>query len=466
MKHPHIAVIDIGKTNAKVALVHANTLSERDVVTQPNIVRPGPPYSHYDVESLWAFICEALADFHDRHGIGAISITTHGASGALIAADGTLAAPILDYEHHGPHSRAVAYDELRPPFSETGSPRLLMGLNLGAQIDWQFDQDPGLRDRTECVVALPQYWAHRLTGVLASDLSSLGCHTDLWNPYEGKYSSLVDRLGLSGKMAPARRPTDVLGHILPVIARRTGLDPQTPVACGIHDSNASLLPHINQQSGPFSVVSSGTWVIVMTVGGRAVQLDPARDTLVNVNALGEPIFSARFMGGREFEILMQGRAAECEDAALQEVAAHGPFLMPAQVRESGPFQGWQPQWIGEEPPLGSSGRTAAVSFYLAMMTAECLALTGHTGVILVEGPLSTNSAYCRMLAAATDCRVRAYQSATGTSLGAALLVVGQADAVQPEQVAHDVCPKDQGPFVRFVTTWRQELAQRQAGPGN
>ena len=42
----HIAVIDIGKTNAKLALVDLSTLTEMAVVTRPNIVQPGPPYPH------------------------------------------------------------------------------------------------------------------------------------------------------------------------------------------------------------------------------------------------------------------------------------------------------------------------------------------------------------------------------------------------------------------------------------
>ena len=40
-------------------------------------------------------------------------------------------------------------------------------------------------------------------------------------------------------------------------------------------------------------------MIVMALGGRAVTLDADRDVLVNVNALGGPVPSARFMGGRE-----------------------------------------------------------------------------------------------------------------------------------------------------------------------
>ena len=37
----------------------------------------------------------------------------------------------------------------------------------------------------------PQYWSWRLTGNLSSEISSIGCHTDLWAPSSEKFSSLV-----------------------------------------------------------------------------------------------------------------------------------------------------------------------------------------------------------------------------------------------------------------------------------
>ena len=81
----HIAVIDIGKTNAKLALVDLESLTELAVVTRPNVVLPGPPWPHYDVEGHWAFLLDALAHFHRDYGIDAISVTTHGACAVLLA---------------------------------------------------------------------------------------------------------------------------------------------------------------------------------------------------------------------------------------------------------------------------------------------------------------------------------------------------------------------------------------------
>jgi sugar (pentulose or hexulose) kinase len=434
----HVAAIDIGKTNAKLALVDLASRAELAVVTRPNRVIEATPYRHFDVEGHWQFLLAALVDFHQRFGIDAISVTTHGAAGALLNAKGQLAAPILDYEDHGPDAVAMAYDVLRPDFAATGSPRLAAGLNLGAQFHWQFSRDPGLLQRVAQIVTYPQYWGHRLTGVAATDVTSLGCHTDLWLPDRGGFSDLVDSLGIRAKIAPARKSAEVLGAILPDVAAVTGLPLTTPVACGIHDSNASLFPHILGLSAPFSVVSTGTWVIAMSIGGAEVELDPAKDLLINVNALGDPTRSARFMGGREFDLLTEGRyvVPTVTDCAMVLEPEH--MLMPATVVDTGPFQGHKARWIGQEPVIGSGARAAAVSYYLGLVTAHCLGLIGAAGPVIVEGAFARNRECLAMLAAATGRPVFASASATGTSLGAALLFETAAvdmdlsNAVQPD----------------------------------
>ncbi len=448
MQPRHIAVIDIGKTNAKLALVDRASLTEVAVLTTPNRVRPGPAWPHFDTEALWSFILRGLADLHRAHGIDAIAVTTHGACAALLADDGTLAAPVLDYEHPGPDGAAAVYDAIRPPFAETGSPRLPLGLNLGAQIHWQFRADPGLSGRTAVILTWPQYWSRRLTGAAATDVTSLGCHTDLWNPAAGTFSTLADRLGIRDRIAPPRAPGDILGPVLPAIAAATGLRPGTPVACGIHDSNASLLPHLLARTAPFAVVSTGTWVITMAIGGAAPALDPARDTLINVNALGRPVPSARFMGGREFDLIRAGSATVPDGSDIAAVLAQGLMLLPAVEPRSGPFPGRAHRWTAAAPAEGP--RIAALAFYLALMTAECLAMTGAQGPTVVEGPFARNDAFLAMLAAATARPVAASRAATGTSIGAALLFGG--GKVRQAGDASPVLPDPA--LAAYATAWR------------
>lgn len=451
----HVAVIDIGKTNAKLALVDTTDLREIAVVTRPNRVLPGPPWPHFDLEGHWQFLLAGLADFNRAHGIDAISVTTHGASCVLLDANGNLAAPMLDYEHPGPDQLHTQYDAIRPPFAETGSPRLPMGLNVGAQLFWMFATDPGLKDRTAAILTYPQYWGFRLTGVAASDASSLGCHTDLWNPREGRPSTLADRLGIAGRIAPTLPSAAVLGPMLAEIARATGLKKGTPVHCGIHDSNASLLPHVLTRKTPFSVVSTGTWVISMAIGGAPVTLDPARDTLVNVNALGAPVPSARFMGGREFELLMPGERVTPSEADFAGVLAEGTMLLPAVVGGSGPFQGHSAAWLPHEPAVGSGARMVAVSYYLALMTAECLRLIGHAGTVVIEGPFARNPDYCAMLAVAMQSPVETAAGQTGTSQGAALLAAPDAARVNTTPVT--VSPERAALLARYAALWRERV---------
>jgi sugar (pentulose or hexulose) kinase len=423
----HVAVIDIGKTNAKLALVDLETLGETAVRRTPNTVLRDGPYPHYDTEALWAFVLDGLAALVRKHRVDAISVTTHGVAAALIDEQGQPALPVLDYEDDGCASVAAEYDALRPPFAETGTPRLPVGLNLAAQIFWQEKAFPAAFARVRHIVPYPQYWAWRLTGVLSTEVTSLGCHTDLWNPGAGDYSSLVEKMGWRRLMPPLRRASERLGPILPKIASRTGLNPETPVCCGIHDSNASLLPHLLSREAPFAVVSTGTWVVSMAIGAAARPLDPARDTLVNVNALGRPVPSARFMGGREFSLSVPDGAPAPDDAEIARVLEGPLMLTPSVERGSGPFPGRTPRWLPAEPRAPGE-RMAAVSFYLAMMTATCLDLIGARGATIVEGPFSGNSCFTKMLATATGRPVLASAGSTGTSIGAALLASGDPPA--------------------------------------
>lgn len=454
----HVGVIDIGKTNVKVAVVDIEREQEIGVLTRPNEVLPGPPYPHFDTEGQWHFICQALAQLNETHETDALSITAHGASGVLLDKSGSLAAPVIDYEFTGPDELASEYDAIRPAFEETGSPRLGMGLNVGAQLYWQFRSDPGLLERTAVFLTYPQYWAFRLTGIQANEVSSLGCHTDLWCPDENRFSSLVGKLGLAERMAPVKRAVDCLGPISTEVSKRTGLREEILVACGIHDSNASLYPHLFKREAPFSVVSTGTWVITLSVGGKQTALDPSKDTLINVNALGQPVPSARFMGGREFEIIMEGRDKAHSKEDVAAVLGKNIMLLPAVDPRSGPFQGRQYRWSLDEKTLSHGERFVAMSFYLALVTSECLAMTSADGPVIVEGPFAHNRLFLTMLETATQRPVETSESSsTGTSIGAALLCAAPGKRHAPSRISTDKKASIDLVLAHYASRWRELL---------
>ncbi|NHB76040.1 FGGY-family carbohydrate kinase [Rhodobacter calidifons] len=446
-----VAVLDIGKTNVKVLVVDLATGAEEVMARVPNAVVRDGRYPHHDLEALWGFALSGLRLAAAR-GVDAVSVTTHGAACVLVDADGGLALPMLDYEHDGPDALAAEYDAVRPGFAETGSPRLPVGLNVGAQLFWLSRAFPAEFAKARQVLMLAQYWSFRLSGVAASEATSLGCHTDLWNPWEGRFSSLVGRMGWEGLFPPVRKAADVLGPVLPEVAAATGLAAGTPVLCGIHDSNASLVPHLGK--APCGVISTGTWMIVMALGGRTVELDAGRDVLVNVNALGQPVPTARFMGGREVEEIMGGRIVEPSPDDLRVVLEGRVMAMPSLHPGTGPFPGKRFGLIGGEPEGGA--RMAAASFYAAMMGAECLSLVGAEGPVIVEGSFGGNLAFLRMLATATGRVVRGSGAGAGTGLGAALL----AGPLQAGGVpAVEVHPESDALWTGYVRAWHEAVAR-------
>lgn len=449
-----IAVIDIGKTNAKVVVVDATDGREIAAVRTANTVLPAPPFPHFDTAALWTFISDALRNFAVQPGFDAISITTHGACAALVDADGELALPVLDYEYEYPQPVREAYAVLRPDFSETYSPRLAAGLNLGAQIHFLKTAFPEDFARVRKIMTWPQYWAFRLTGIATNEATSLGCHTDLWQPANGQYSSLVDRLDIGALMAPVHPASGMLGPVHADTAREIGLTSPVPVFCGIHDSNASLLPHLARRNAPFAVVSTGTWVVSFAVGGDLAGLDAGRDTLANVDAYGRAVASARYMGGREFDMLTTGMPAPSEaavEAAIAGVIGRDLMVLPNIAHGSGPLPGREGGWQGTAENAAQAH--VAASLYTAMMSALCLEIIGAAGPAVVEGPFAKNRVWLAAMGELTGREVVALPDSTGTSVGAAMLTGATFPPPQPAQYALPALPG----FLAYAGKWRRQL---------
>ena len=115
---------------AKVVVIDTRSGAEIAGDRRSNPVLRDGIYPHYDVEMLWSFILASLRQFAQEPGFDAISITTHGASAALLDENGDLAMPVLDYEHSYPVEIREAYLGIRPDFSETGSPSLLSLIHI------------------------------------------------------------------------------------------------------------------------------------------------------------------------------------------------------------------------------------------------------------------------------------------------------------------------------------------------
>ncbi len=399
-------VLDIGKTNAKVSLWDARgRLVDR--WTRANVPRAASGYRALDVEGLEAWLMTSLASCARAGRVGRIIPVGHGAAAALVRG-GRLFVPPMDYEDPIAGPERALYAAQRDAFADSGSPLLPGALNLGMQLHHVEALRGPLPDDV-WILPWPQYWAWRLCGVMASEVTSLGCHTDLWRPIESRFSDLAARRGWAARMAPLRRADDVLGPISANLAAETGLPGDCEVLCGLHDSNAALLAsrgHAEVAVPGSTIVSTGTWFVAMRALSPGERLDgdrlpEHRDCLLNVDARGCPVPSSRFMGGREAEIVRgtevppSAGQPPASEAGLTRILAGGSLAYPSFVPGVGPF----PDAAGELPRNATPReRHAHASLYLALMTDTILTLIDSRGPVLVEGRFAADTLLVRALA--------------------------------------------------------------------
>lgn len=414
------AVFDAGKTFAKLSIVGADgrVWAERRTATP---YFDTPLYRAFDSDRLFAWLLAQLKDLGRTYAIDRIIPVAHGAACAFLDAKGALVQPIQDYESRIPEPFASAYARARPDFAETCSPALPGGLNLGAQIHWHARRDPDAFRRVRWILPYPQYWAWRLSGVLSSEVTSLGCHTDLWSPRAGGFSSLVRNEGWDDRFAPLRRAWDRIGPLRADVAQATGLLATVQVCAGLHDSNAALAATL-LAGGPLpAVLSTGTWFVAMAPGAPLHGLQAERDCLVAVDVFGQPVPCARFMGGRTFDVITCGQTEVPVDSdALSAVIRDGGLAMPNFVEAGGPFPGRRGEIrnLRRDTP---ETRAALGLLYLAMLSTECLGLIQAGDSLLVEGAAARNDTLCRLIAALHDGPVLVNDGVSGVTRGAAAL---------------------------------------------
>ncbi|MER8414269.1 carbohydrate kinase [Mesorhizobium sp. M0140] len=383
-----VAVLDFGKTNSKLFVFGQDGRIVDERRTQPKWVRQGG-FSVLDEAALHHWALSAVADAVDGHGVEGVMVSGHGCTFALVD-EAALTHPILDYEQEPPAEIAARIDRRIPGFAETFSPRLPLGFNYGRHMLWLQEVEPDAFAASKSILGYPQYWSWRLGGRAVSEVSYLGCHSHLWAPRRQDFSSLVDAQGWRDRMPAFERAGTVIGE------QRLGAA-ASPIAIhnGVHDSNAALHAYRRQELGPVTVVSTGTWVVVLNPSCPLDALDRDRDMLVNVDVGGGPVPTIRFMGGREFATISAGWQGEIAGPAVQRVIDAGIMALPS-FAPGGPMAGHSGRLAGRAPNVEERAATALL--YVALMVDLCLDLIHSNNTVIVDGGLNTGGLLAGLLA--------------------------------------------------------------------
>jgi sugar (pentulose or hexulose) kinase len=250
-----ILIFDIGKTNKKVLLFNENldVISTKSVELPETIDEDGFPAE--DIQLLTSFILnafrEVLAD--KRYKVRGVNFSAYGASLVYLDTKGKILTPLYNYLKPCPQQLLDNFYEQyggQENFSRSAASPVLGSLNSGMQLYRFKKEQPEKIKSLATVLHLPQYLASLVTGQFYSELTSIGCHTNLWDFDKNAYQQWLFDEQLEQYLPPITNKlyTSVQINELEII-----------VGTGLHDSSAALIPYKLEKKNRFLLLSTGTW---------------------------------------------------------------------------------------------------------------------------------------------------------------------------------------------------------------
>ncbi|OJU22842.1 MAG: carbohydrate kinase [Sphingobacteriales bacterium 41-5] len=415
-----IAIFDIGKTNKKFFLFDEDYHIVYETSTSGNEIHDEDGFPCDDLVATTQWIKEKLHEkLNDRSfEIVALNFATYGASFVHIDEGGNPLTPLYNYLKPLPDALEkkfyATYGNKEQVALETASPALGM-LNSGLQLYWLKHARPDVFALTAVSLHLPQFLACLFHQKRLADITSIGCHTALWNFEKNAYHSWVIAEMIDQKLAPLFDSIEVVHSIVGSKAILCGV--------GLHDSSAAFIPYIQNIKDPFVLISTGTWCITMnpfnTSSITVKELE--QDCLCYMSYKGVRVKASRLFSGYGHEQEAKRMAAHFNTGAeyFAEVK-YDPTLVAG---------------LDFTPDAGSvfncENYTTYEEAYHQLMCriiqqqkkSTDLVLSSDVKKIFVDGGFAKNEIYMQLLAKAyPDHEVYAASVSQATALGAALAI--------------------------------------------
>jgi L-fuculokinase len=295
-----VAVFDIGKTNKKVFLFNENyqIVWEQSVVFPEIVDEDGFPCEDINALKNWIVYRFAEMEALKEYNLKAINFSTYGASFVYVDQEGNNLTPLYNYLKPYPKTlKEKFYSKYKGEekfATKTASP-VLGSLNSGMQIYRLKNENTSLFDKVNYCLHLPQYLSSLLTGQFFTDITSVGCHTNLWNFKKMKYHKWLRKEDIITKIAPMHSAEETLP-----LLENTAIS----VGIGLHDSSSALIPYILNFTEPFVLLSTGTWVITMNpFNNQPLTFEELQDDcLCFLHFQGKPVKASRLFSGNEHEV--------------------------------------------------------------------------------------------------------------------------------------------------------------------
>jgi len=433
MPIPVIAIFDVGKTNKKLFLLDEeyNIVYERTARFIETEDEDGEPCEN--LESLRLSVYDSLHQVFQlkEYEIKAINFSTYGASLVYLDEEGNPLTPLYNYLKAYPKKLQqdfyAKYGGEEAVSQATASP-VLGSLNSGLQLYRLKEERPEVFKKIKYALHLPQYLSYLITGKATADITSIGCHTLLWDFNKNEYHKWVDDEGI----------TEKLGAFLPADSSlpTTFENKSYQVGIGLHDSSAALIPYLANFADPFVLLSTGTWCISLNPFNHTV-LRPSElreDCLCYMHYKGKPVKASRIFAGYEHEQQLSRIAGHFDRAAyLFKHLKFNPSIIlklvnkiPENKEISNSFSA-SSSFSARDLDLFNTAEEAyhQLIFDLVKQQVYSTRLILSEGVrrIFVDGGFSKNEIYMHLLAGALpEIEVYASSVSQATAVGTALSI--------------------------------------------
>ncbi|PWK27880.1 sugar (pentulose or hexulose) kinase [Arcicella aurantiaca] len=297
MKIPVCAIFDIGKTNKKLFFFNENyeIVFEKSMQFTETQDEDGDPCEDVDLLKSWVTSSFKEVAELEQYEIKALNFSTYGASFVHLNSEGEVIAPLYNYLK--PYSETLQkqfYDtyggELR--FAQQTASPVLGNLNSGMVLYRLKYEKPALYAQIHHSLHLPQFLHFLFTGKYFSDITSIGCHTNLWDFEKNQYHEWLEKEEILEKLAPIDSKTQTItsNHAL-------------QVGTGLHDSSSALIPYLETFKEPFVLISTGTWCISLNPFNHIplTTEELQYDCLAYMQYTGKPVKASRLFAGNEHE---------------------------------------------------------------------------------------------------------------------------------------------------------------------
>lgn len=399
---PVILIFDVGKTNKKVLLFDEeyNVVHEEAYVFAETIDEDGYPCE--DVHRLKSWIMDMYLRMRkdEKFEIKAVHFSAYGASMVYLDEQLEEIPPLYNYLKPFPDDLSeqfyAAYGGVSDLCRQTASPQL-GSLNSGLQLYRIKHALPEKFARIRYSLHLPQYLSFILTGKVYSEITSIGCHTHLWDFSLNNYHPWVIEEGLVRLLPPMLRADSIAGHTADGV----------PVGVGLHDSSAALIPYLHSFRDPFALISTGTWCISLNPFNQEPLTDKElkRDCLCYLSWEGRQVKASRLFAGHHLQVQMMRLAKQFSLSEKHPDIQVNIPLLQSMMEKGLPFSAEEMLMTDWDLSLFSTYEEAYHTVMIALVQLQVKStdrvLAGcPVNRIFVDGGFSRNPVYLHLLAKA------------------------------------------------------------------